>query len=350
MSSESSRRAVTGVRSRCPRSATRSRSASSRSSIRSASALRAVASSTVSGGPPTLARAVNSPSRSRWAVAATAVTGVVTRRASWRASRVAPTISSAPIVQIVVMAAGTPRLTCPLGTVAMTTSTPLVVVTGTTASRPWSIVAVKGLPVLACTLDRRPGVVGQARGADQVLVGPHDRHHESRAADRGHRRGEGRVVGDRGDETGDQLGLLASLRLGTVIGQVDDEQAHRDEEPHDDGRGRRGDQQDDPATHQASGAASRTPTPRTLCRYAGAAADSPSLRRNHERCIDGAFPAAVDLVPHRREDLAFGHDLPGRWASMASRSNFAARKLHASAVELGRPRGEVEHETTDDHG
>ena len=82
----------------------------------------------------------------------------------------------------------------------------------------------------------------------------------------------------------DKLGLLASLRLGTVIGQVDDEQAHRDEEPHDDGRGRRGDQQDDPATHQASGAASRTPTPRTLCRYAGAAADSPSLRRNHERC------------------------------------------------------------------
>ena len=65
--SESRRRAVTGVRSRCDRSATAARSLASSSVVRSASPFSASASSTVSSVPLMGARAVRSPSRSRCA-------------------------------------------------------------------------------------------------------------------------------------------------------------------------------------------------------------------------------------------------------------------------------------------
>ena len=73
--SASRRRAVSGVRSRCERSATRSRSAASSSSMRSARRLRASATSSISGGPPASARAVESPPASARLVRARSAAG-----------------------------------------------------------------------------------------------------------------------------------------------------------------------------------------------------------------------------------------------------------------------------------
>ena len=78
--SASRRSAVTGVRSRCERSATAGRSATSSSLVRSARPLSARASSSVSSVPRTSARADRSPSRSWWATSATSSSGSLIRR------------------------------------------------------------------------------------------------------------------------------------------------------------------------------------------------------------------------------------------------------------------------------
>ena len=87
---------MTGVRSRCERSATAARSASRSSPVRSASPLSAAASSSVSAVPVTSARAERSPSRSRCATSATSSSGSLIRRPSWAAITAAASISRTP--------------------------------------------------------------------------------------------------------------------------------------------------------------------------------------------------------------------------------------------------------------
>jgi hypothetical protein len=114
-----------------------------------------------------------------------------------------------------------------------------------------------------------PGSVGPAHGGPEVR----------RAADEVGGHLLPLIEPDRG---GEEL----QLRLARVdrprLGHPGDEGGRGEQEgQQDDGRGRRDEQRDLPP--HGSGSASRTPTPRTVCRRRGDAADSPSLRRSHDR-------------------------------------------------------------------
>ena len=286
--SVSRRRAVTGVRSRWPRSATCSRSAATSSWIRSASAFSARPSSAVSGGPPGTARALESPSRSRCATSATSVTGTLVRRPRRKATSTESATRPSPSATIVAQAPHTPARSSVVGTEASTTSRPRAVTTGTTASRPWSCPTVKA----ACSVRARSTAAAESAGrgscaAQHLPAGLHHDHLGPAGTEVGDGARQGLGVVEGGDQGRDALGLLAGPGRGAVLGEVRHEEAQRHDEGHDDRRRRGGHQPGDAAGHQpgaSEGGARRTPTPRTLCRYAGWAAVSPSLRRSHDRC------------------------------------------------------------------
>ena len=121
-------------------------------------------------------------------------------------------------------------------------------------------------------------------GPQGCLVSEHlpvrldDDHLRPAGAEVGHGAREGLGVVEGRDQGGDALRLLAGAGGGAVLGEVRDEEAQRHDERHDDGGRRGGHEPRDAPGHQPSpsavasasvGEARRTPTPRTLCRYAG---------------------------------------------------------------------------------
>ena len=123
-----------------------------------------------------------------------------------------------------------------------------------------------GLQARASAVDGRLGIGRQRLGAAQVLAGGgHDDDCGAGGANGGHRLGQGPLIGDRADQRGHVLCLVAGSGGGAVLGNHDQEQTQGDDKSHHQSRARRGDQPGDAAAHQRSagvisGAARRTPT------------------------------------------------------------------------------------------
>ena len=242
IASASRRSAVTGVRRRWERSPTAARSVASSSVIRSASPLSAWASSWVSTGPTSSARAPRSPSRRRWAVCETARSGALTRRPSCQAMATAKARSSPPVAMMPVHARVTPCRRSAGPTWERTTAVPLSTMTGSSTRPPSSSTTVNASP---WQRSADLGVRRQVSTSPQLasVGGQHAGHGRAAAVDPLDELGQLVVVAHTGDEDRDVARLLVGGRHRAVLGQGLDQEAQRDDEGDDDGRRRRDDQQ-----------------------------------------------------------------------------------------------------------
>ena len=264
--STSSRSAVSGVRSRWARSAAPSRSAASSSPIRPASRLTAAPTSRTSGGPAGCTRAARSPVPSRWAVAASSVTGRVSERASRsatssaRSSRTTPRPPSTSQVRV------TPARSTSAGTNTSIDRRPV---------RPVDRLQQEGAGVRPRPRPAPVGTVdvGVLRIAEPGPVGPADARCAARSAvpirlAATSSRSPRPTVGVRNCT----CAWAASSARASATRETSDGGGQQEGQQHH--RRRRGHQQGDLAPHD-SGSASRTPTPRTVCSSRG----SPRSRR-----------------------------------------------------------------------
>ena len=287
------------MRSRCDRSATSSRSASSSSPTRSPRRLKASATCFTSGGPSGLIRTDRSPSPKRPAASARASTGRTMVRASRSATKTAEATSVRPSAASTPQAAATPRRRIELGTSTRTTAVlSASSTTGTRTSMPPGAGAEKARPLRArarlsasrgsaagsaplvptpAGSDGPPTSVPSARKITRRPLPPGtvDRTAASRAfvswvrartgasdwasssdADRARSRARVRTRTARG------MRKASATMIVVVAARATSRRL---------------------TAQPCSGATSFTPTPRTVCRYLGSAAVSPSFRRSHDR-------------------------------------------------------------------
>ena len=246
--SASSRRAVSGVRSRWDRSATRSRSAVSSSSIRSASRLRDSATAAISGGPATTARAaVSPPARSRL-VRARSAAGRVTLRARRSVTATDAAIRRRATPASTAHASVTPSVMSAAGTRARSTTTSSVLITtGVNTSTPSSVVCEK-----ACCRSRAKataswlaGVVSPIRvpSGSRTLIRPSCPGTLAMAVSMA----AGSVLDGQG--RGQRSQALLSLGDGAVASDLADQHGEREGERGHQDRGDREGDEEEPAAH-----------------------------------------------------------------------------------------------------
>ena len=254
---------MSGVRSRCERSAAVSRSWSSRDRTRPVRVLNAVPTCTSSSGPAGSTAASRSPRPSRWVADTRSVTGRTTAR---------PMRSATSSARPIRAAASNPRMAQAVATfsVSVASSTPITTTHGGSWARKMGTITAWPSEISwRYAWPRSVAGVRSVWGASgEPMTTPLGRTTDvwSAAAQGRFKGSQGfRPPVDGGGKPSNSLGLGLGGVDRSIRGQVTDEHCQRNRKGQDHDRRDRQGIERQPAPHE-SGAASLTPTPWMVCR------------------------------------------------------------------------------------